>query len=190
MTHRALLILAFFAAAAGPALAGPREDMLSGISRCSTIADDRTFLDCVYGAAQPMRARLGLPPAPAFQTQLVPRAAANTIPPAPALALAPTGRAPVAAAAPAKKGGWLNDVFGSGDGPVLTMTSYSFDSRGMFTVALSNGEVWRQKANDTNFADLRGPASHYVVSVINGDSSDATIDVKGEGGPYAVQRLR
>src|ERR1700722_3171837 len=57
---------------AAPALAGPRADVLSGISRCGGIPDDRTWLDCVYGAAQPMRAQLGLQPAPAAQQKLVP----------------------------------------------------------------------------------------------------------------------
>src|ERR1700722_15691587 len=57
---------------AAPTLAAPRDDVLFGISRCGGIADDRTWLDCVYGAAQPMRAKLGLPPAPASQQALVP----------------------------------------------------------------------------------------------------------------------
>src|ERR1700722_21005632 len=57
---------------AAPTLAGPRDDVLYGISRCGGIANDRTWLDCVYGAAQPMPATLGLPPAPASQQALVP----------------------------------------------------------------------------------------------------------------------
>ena len=57
-----------------PALAAARDDVLYGISRCGGIADDRTWLDCVYGAAQPMRAQLGLQPAPASQQKLVPPA--------------------------------------------------------------------------------------------------------------------
>src|ERR1700759_5507755 len=65
-----------------PALAAPRDDVLYGISRCGGIADDRTWLDCVYGAAQPMRAQLGLPPANAAQIKLVPPAIPGT--PAPA----------------------------------------------------------------------------------------------------------
>src|SRR5215469_3774049 len=57
---------------AGPALAGPREDSLAGVSRCASLPDDRTFLDCVYGAMQPMRAELGLAPALQAQQRLVP----------------------------------------------------------------------------------------------------------------------
>jgi len=54
--------------------AATRDDVLSGISRCGSIADDRSWLDCIYGAAQPMRAQLGLPPALASQRALVPPA--------------------------------------------------------------------------------------------------------------------
>src|SRR5215470_9741862 len=75
-----------------PAMAAPRDDVLYGVSRCGGIADDRTWLDCVYGAAQPMRAQLGLPPAPASQQRLVP-AAIPGFAPAPAQAMAPQGQA-------------------------------------------------------------------------------------------------
>ena len=57
---------------ATPALAAPRDDVLNGISRCGAISDDRFWLECVYGAAQPMRAELGLPPASPAQQKLVP----------------------------------------------------------------------------------------------------------------------
>jgi len=50
----ALLILA------APAQARPRDDALSSAIRCGVIADSRQWLDCYYGAAQPVRAGLGL----------------------------------------------------------------------------------------------------------------------------------
>jgi len=53
---------------AAPAQARPRDDALSSAIRCGAIADSRQWLDCYYGAAQPMRAALGL--APALQAQL------------------------------------------------------------------------------------------------------------------------
>src|ERR1700761_4863169 len=80
-------------AMAVPAMAGPRDDVLYGVSRCGGIADDRTWLDCVYGAAQPMRAQLGLPPAPAAQQKLVP-------PAMPGMAAPSFGGGAAAAAAP------------------------------------------------------------------------------------------
>jgi hypothetical protein len=48
-----------------------RDDVMSRAFRCAPIGDTRQWLDCYYGAAQPLRASLGLPPAPQSQTQLV-----------------------------------------------------------------------------------------------------------------------
>jgi hypothetical protein len=45
---------------AAPAQARPRDDALSGAIRCGVVADSRAWLDCYYGAAQPVRAALGL----------------------------------------------------------------------------------------------------------------------------------
>jgi hypothetical protein len=53
-----------------PAQARPRDDALSGAFRCSTIAESRLWLDCYYGAAQPVRASLGMAPALAAQVKL------------------------------------------------------------------------------------------------------------------------
>jgi hypothetical protein len=57
-------------ALAGSAKAGPREDVLAGAIRCAAVGDSRLWLDCYYGSAQPMRALLALPPAPAAQVRL------------------------------------------------------------------------------------------------------------------------
>ena len=56
--------------AALPAEARPRDDALAGAFRCSVIGDARQWLDCYYGAAQPVRAGLGLAPATAAQVKL------------------------------------------------------------------------------------------------------------------------
>jgi len=61
----ALLLLA-----ALPAEARPRDDALAGAFRCAVIGDARAWLDCYYGAAQPVRAGLGLAPATAAQMKL------------------------------------------------------------------------------------------------------------------------
>ncbi len=53
-----------------PAQARPRDDALAGAVRCAVIGDSRQWLDCYYGAAQPVRAALGLPPALAAQVRL------------------------------------------------------------------------------------------------------------------------
>jgi hypothetical protein len=50
--------------------ARPRDDALTGAIRCGAIADSRQWLDCFYGAAQPVRAALGLTPALPAQVKL------------------------------------------------------------------------------------------------------------------------
>jgi len=71
---RALLVLIFgiglFLAASAPASARARDDAMAGAYRCAAIASTRIWLDCYYGAAQPVRAGLGLAPAPAAQVGL------------------------------------------------------------------------------------------------------------------------
>ena len=64
----ALLLLVMFAP--NPARAGARDDVLSAAFHCAGIVDTRHWLDCYYGAAQPMRAQLGLEPAPTWQSDL------------------------------------------------------------------------------------------------------------------------
>ena len=155
-----------------PSFAGPREDALAGIARCKAIPDDRRFLDCLYGAAQPLRAEMGLTPVPAFQAQLVP---------------------PDPAGSPPRQAGntGVAGTIGNALAPTsnLRLASYSFDPRGHFTATLSDGSIWRQLDRDQSFADWRGPASSYYVSLRN-SGNDHYLDVKGGAGPYQVERLR
>src|ERR1700727_1816913 len=72
MNSRYVLLLALLPLAPLTAQADTREDVISGAVRCAEIKDNRAWLDCYYGAAQPMRAELGLQPAPATQVDRVP----------------------------------------------------------------------------------------------------------------------
>jgi hypothetical protein len=51
--------------------ARPRDDVMSGAFHCGAIADSRTWLDCYYGAAQPIRASLGMQSVPTQQLRLL-----------------------------------------------------------------------------------------------------------------------
>jgi len=68
--HRYWLALPFLLLAAQPAVSRPRDDALAAAFRCSVIADSRQWLDCYYGAAQPVRTALNLAPALAAQVKL------------------------------------------------------------------------------------------------------------------------
>ena len=171
----ALLPLAASVAPVWPALAGPRDDVISAATRCAGITDDRSWLDCYYGAAQPMRAQLGLAPAPASQIAKVP--------PAPSRAYSP---APAQASAPPAKRGFLDGLFGP-SADITNMASYRFDDHGKFTVTLSNGQTWQQLASDANTAHWREAPSKYRVSVAEGSNhSELTVDNDGE--IYQVRR--
>jgi len=157
------------------AMAGPREDSHAGIARCDQLSDDRAWLDCVYGAVQPMRARLGLSPAPDFQQRL---ATGTSSAPVPRAAMPqPAATAP---AAPVRRGNenWVH------------LAAYSFDRRGMFTVTLPDGTVWQQQENDVNYAHWREPASRYVVSVGEGLAGHGILELQNDGNEYQVRRIR
>lgn len=166
----ALLVLA-----AAPALAGPRDDMMAGISRCGALPDDRTFLNCVYGAAQPMRAQLGLPPAPQEQQRLVPQTMAAPVPQLPPrIATAP--QASPKRSLPERA---IQD----------RLETFSFDRRGLFIIMLGNGEHWRQDPSDTVRAKWIGRASDYVVRVAKESQQSAQMSVMGDPNIYRMVRV-
>jgi hypothetical protein len=130
-----------------PALADTRNDVWAAMERCQALQDDRTWLECTYGAKQPMRAKLGLPPAPDYQQRLVPGqnlvapASASVRVPKPAVAAKPrTSFLPNSNAAPIT---------------VSTLSRVQYDNRGAFIVTLDNGQVWRQVNVEGSKAPLR-----------------------------------
>ena len=175
---RVLFLIACFALLPLSAHAAPRDEVKAGVSRCDGISDDHAWLDCFYGAAQPMRSRLGLAPAPEFQTRLVP-------PPVP-------GAAPQAAAQDALSHDDLfSDLVGGGDVAARQhLTAYNFDHAGLFTVTLADGSVWQQLPNDGVRASWRGAANGYVVTVSRGALGGTSLTVAGTGTHYRVKRLR
>ena len=197
MKKSSLLALSWTALLLGtlPVLADARDDVLANTARCGRVADPRSWLDCYYGAAQPMRAQLGLTPAPAAQTRLVPGSAVppaqnyaapqNYSPPPPQQAMAPP--------LPARKksGSVMTELFGGA--PVLSnmhATAYSFDKKGIFTITLADGEVWQQLEDDDSYAQWSGPASRLLVTIKTGSLSSNNLSVNGDNRRYKVQRVR
>lgn len=189
MIRRILLAAALLGASFLPAAADSRQDTLAAISRCAGLPDDRTFLDCIYGAAQPMRAELGLQPAPSFQTRLVPPApGARASLPSPATSVPPPI---VASATPQQKtNGLFGGLFNGGNEETARMASYSFNPRGFFTVTLDNGQVWRQRANDASFAQWGAKPADYYVTVHAQTTGGYSLSVRGNDGLYQVELVR
>jgi hypothetical protein len=179
--YRFIPVVVLAASFSGNAAAGTREDVLSGAVRCGGITDDRKWLDCFYGSAQPMRSQLGLPPAPPSQTVLVPVVPASPGPPA--------ATAPVATPQRATRGFWDRMLGGQVILAATQVSNYSFDGRGLFTITLANGEIWRQQ-DDTQLARWKKPPTHYLVTITKGALNSYNLTITDESYIYKVWRLR
>jgi hypothetical protein len=149
-----------------------RDQVMSGAFACSRAADERAWLDCYYGAAQPMRGRLGLAPAP--QATNLPQANNQR-----------AKAAPLSRPAMVAPAGLLNE-----DVTRIRMASYTFDKNSMFTVTLANGQSWKQRADDTAYAHWKGPASSHVVSVSGGTLGHWRLEDERDHTVYSVQPAR
>lgn len=171
----------------GLAFADSREEVLSGLTRCAALTDDRQWLDCYYGAAQPMRAWLGLSPAPQSQlkllsTQPVPQSLPATV----SRAAVRTGPPP-----PTKTSG-LFDVFG-GDDVVNNAPIKSYElTRDGFVITLADGQVWKQTDDDAmkNPVSWREPASSIRVTISQGAMHSFNLVVNDENMHHKVRRVR
>jgi hypothetical protein len=171
------------------AQADTRSDVKAAFSRCDVFADDRTWLNCVYGAAQPMRGKLGLPSAPLSQTNLVPSMALTPQP-----ALAPRPAPPAVVAAPARQNESRSAILSYllGGEPVLTdvpLTAFSVSHDGLFTLTLANGQVWREVEGSPT-PHWHEPASRYMASISKGSLDSYNMMIVSEGITYKVQRVR
>lgn len=152
-----------------------RGEAMAGAARCYPAADDRQWLDCYYGAVQPVRALLGLPQAKA----LLPAQPVE----APAFA--------VKKPAPAPPGGFSDWLGGSSNQRIVArLESYKFDKYGIFTVTLDNGQVWQQQSGDTVYAHWKKPAAKYTATISRGALGSIDFQLDGEPHIFKVSRLR
>lgn len=171
---------------AAPLQADTRDDVLAGVQRCGVIQDDRLWLDCVYGAQQPMRARLALPPAPEFQQRLVPAVQASA-----PLRATPPAAPPMATPVPRKKPGFFQSL--TGNAPpyaVSRMASYRYLKGGAFVVTLENGQEWRQTDATGGTVLWTKKPSAYVAKITSGSFGSYTLHIDDSPRSYKVERVR
>jgi hypothetical protein len=177
-----LLLVSLLAAA--PARADTRDDIYVSLQRCNAIKENRTWLDCLYGAVQPMRAELGLPPAPPAQVRLVPQS--GPVPPMPVAAARPTSAKP----APPEDDNFFDRLI---DGKKTTETAplraYRFEGGGRFVVTLNNGEVWQQSEDDRRRARWKADAGSYFASIRFGPGGTGLLKMRGESIVYRVRKV-
>lgn len=165
--HPLIIVVAFMTLLGeNPALAGMRDDVMSRAASCANMSSDRQWLDCYYGAAQPMRAELGLPAAPESQTQMF---NATT-----QIAHAPTQNLPAIDHLSAK------------------LVSYTMDRNGIFTVTLSNNQVWQQLPGDTTLAHWSRSSRDFPYNIQISPGALGSFDLRVEGlpGSYKVRRIQ
>lgn len=179
------LVIGILLITAVPTAADPRDDVMARAARCGALADSRQWLNCFYGAAQPMRQYLGLPAAPPAQTGLVPGGAA-------APALRPMPAQAVNAPPMPRERGFFSDIVGSGTPVVrdMAMASYSYGAGGAFSVTLADGQVWSQTRNPANLAHWNKPAQSYRVTITPGAMGTYNLRVAGLKEFFKVVRVR
>jgi len=175
-------------ALAPPARAATRDDIYDALQRCNVMNDNRVWLECLYGAVQPMRAALSLPPAPEHQVRLVPPAALAA--PAKSTVL-PAASAPGGVTHPQpKKERFMAYVLGGRkEVEGVSFQSYNFDRAGHFTVTLTNGQVWRQADNDNHMASWKADPARYIASIRTGALGSSIMQVRGEPGAFMVAQV-
>jgi hypothetical protein len=177
-------------ATAASAQSNARDEVLAGVARCGVIQDDRVWLECVYGAQQPMRARLSLPPAPEFQQRLVPPATAATASAPPGLQASARPQAKPAAT-PRRKPGFFQSLVG--DPPPYAqsrMRSVRYEKNGAFVVTLENGQEWRQTDVEGGQGSFPRAPSEYLVTITTGSFNSYTMSTTNSRRRYRVERVR
>jgi hypothetical protein len=182
-------------AAAPPAGGAPRDEavrneVVSAAAGCMRQTADRSWLDCYYAAAMPMRTQLGL-----SMPQAAPRVA--TVAPPPVQTIAPVQAPPPTPAGPPpmpKDSGIFNGLFNDPRPVVRNMPMQSFvmDKDGAFTVTLQDGQVWEQIAEDQIYhpARWRRSAPEMLVTIKPDMMHIYMLTVFGEGRQYKVHRIR
>lgn len=182
----ALTLACAMACIATPLKADTRDEVLAGVQRCGAIQDDRNWLDCMYGAQQPMRARLGLPPAPDFQQRLVP-----AVQPGTAFRAPPPASSTVAPSPPRRKPGFFQSL--AGNAPpyaVSRMASYRYLKDGAFVVTLENGQEWRQTDPNGGTVSWTKKPSAYLARITSGSFGSFSLSTDDSPKSYKVERVR
>jgi hypothetical protein len=187
-------MLAVGAGMPGLVQADAREDVVRDMTRCAAFTEDRQWLECYYGAAQPMRAWLGLPPAPQSQLRLLqglPQGA--TAAPSPVLPATVTRAAVRSGPPPKPRTSAVFDLFGGSD--VVNnqpIQSYDVGRDGAFTITLPDGQVWKQTDDDATKHPVRWrqPAASMRVTITQGAMHSFNLVVNDENLHHKVTRVR
>lgn len=178
--------LLFLACAVVPGRAATRDEVYQALQRCNVVHDNHVWLDCLYGAVQPMRAELGLPSAPEGQVRLVPQGG----PISPVAMVRPSAPAAVTHPEPRHEGFLSYVLGGRRQVEAVPLRDYQFDGTRHFTVTLANGQVWRQADDDTRLASWKAAPAHYIATIKTGSLGSSILQVQGDASAFVVRPVR
>jgi hypothetical protein len=178
-----------------PASAGPRDDVLEALGRCTGIADPQARLACYDAAAPRLKQALAAPP-----TSL--------------------DHPPTKAEQESWFGFDLGDLLGGGSNAPTTpeqfgkertdqaqaaraaeeqreidsisagVTEVAYTPFGQFIVFLDNGQVWRQLQGDADRARFKSNARDNRVTISHGALGSYNLTMNGSGKVYKVTRVK
>lgn len=152
--------------------------------------DNRVWLDCVYGAVQPMRAQLGLQPVPEFQQRLVPPPQMASVAPPQMVPATPQPVRPATRVAPRKKPGFFDNLLNAPPVAKSRMASYRYEKSGGFVVTLENGQQWRQADIEGGTSNWTKAPSFYSVTITQGAFGNYTLRTEDNSRIYRVELLK
>lgn len=177
--------------------AGPREDLIDGMAKCATIADNTAQLACFDALAPQLKAAQAAPSAPEPQPPADARAwydpgrifgtspsqqttpqqfgSENLTPPAPP---PPKPGEPAPAAAPQA----LESI-------TAKVSDYALNPYGRITVFLDNGQIWQQLDGDTDRAYMHRSGGN-TVEISRGIIGSYNMVVNGSGMALKVRRIK
>ncbi|MEJ0025653.1 MAG: hypothetical protein WDN01_06450 [Rhizomicrobium sp.] len=199
---RWIVLAALLAASIPAADAGPRDDVVDVLAKCTDVADREARIACYDRAAPQLRAAAGLPPAPPAapeSTPPPPPVQTATAPPPPSEAppppsgqsflgsLDPFGEEAPAAPLPAQM---AYQPIGQELLPItIGVTDYDVAPGGPFTVTLANGQVWRERNGHSETPPFKAGARNFV-RIEHGLIGGYDLYLVGYGKLYKVMRIK
>jgi hypothetical protein len=199
MKMRAIAVtLGLLAVASGPALAGPRDDVLEAMGKCASLTDDKARLACYDAAAPRLRDALNKPPEvlshpPTEEEQKswfgfnLGGLFGSSAPPAAQTTPGQFGADKLAAAAPPPAAPDAPAAPEEIQSISANVTDYSFNPFGKFIVFLDNGQVWKETDSDTAHFNKNGA---NTVTIERGAMGSYNMHINDGNHTYKVTRVK
>lgn len=188
--------------AAGPALAGPRDDALDAVNKCAQIADDHARLACYDAAAAQVKSAIATPEPQVAATpeqqrswfglpdifggngskpQTTPQQFGSESIPQPPPPPAP-GENAQAAPPPPPEPQIIDSI-------TANVSDFAYHLDGRFVVFLDNGQIWQQIQGDTDKAHFKKSGPN-TVTISRGAFGSYGLTLNDLSQSFKVKRIK